>query len=880
MGADFSRVRLNPLLDYAGVELKQGGVLLDADFNELVAIARPAPARAGERRAGPRHGVVDHARRLQASAVARRRRCTIGRGRLYVDGLLAENHGAASNDPAKRLFDPLLAERQFADPIPYAAQPYLPSPPALPTAGRHLVYLDVWQREVTHLEQPDLVESAVGVDDHSRMQTVWQVRVLAAGRRPAPPAPRPTATSLAGSTLIAPSTGVLTTGTFEVAPVDDPCELPPTGGYRGLENQLYRVEIHDPGQPGGTATFKWSRDNASVGSRVASMISAQRARARDARPRRRAALQRPATGSRSSTTCASSRRRPARCARSRSTRRRAASPSRRRCPPTCCPAAFPNSAFPAARNLRVRRWDQRGAVLPHRRQRHAGPGAGPRRRRLDRRHRRAGGRHRRCCSRTASRSRFASTGAKGFRAGDYWVFAARTADASVELLDRRAAARHPPPLRAARHLGRRRGHGHRLPPPLAADRRGPRLQLHAPASRPNRTPAASSRSRTRSTRCSETGGTVCLGPGQYRCRSTGSCSTARAPSASAGRARQRCSPRRRGAFVIAAAASPSASRTWRSWHRAASPPISVQTALGLVLRQLVMAVLRSADDARLGDRAAGHRGRRVASRDNAIIRSGRHSAPTIPPRRVPKATTRRRSWWRPRSRSTTTCCGAPQQAIGLDGNVLHLLGYAHRRQRCDRLRAGRDQRAGPAACQAPRWRSARNSFIDRRQRHPLRRRRRLDRRATSSSTRRLQRPTRRLRHRRWRPGSTRTASTSARCSPTRSSGFGEAGIVIGAPVRELIVQAQHHRELRQRHRVHRRRQCRLAVDREQSSAQHRFRARGRAGIAGGHWRNPRAVGDHRRQHDPLAGHHRRSIGPAASASWASASSAPAFPATR
>ena len=31
---------------------------------------------------------------------------------------------------------------------------------------------------------------------------------------------------------------------------------------------------------------------------------------------------------------------------------------------------------------------------------------------------------------------FDSTGQKGFRAGDYWVFAARTADASVELLDK------------------------------------------------------------------------------------------------------------------------------------------------------------------------------------------------------------------------------------------------------------------------------------------------------------------------------------------------------------------------------------------------------------------------------------------------------------
>jgi hypothetical protein len=47
----------------------------------------------------------------------------------------------------------------------------------------------------------------------------------------------------------------------------DPCTIPPFGGYRGTENRLYRVEIHDPG-PLGTATFKWSRDNASIASRV------------------------------------------------------------------------------------------------------------------------------------------------------------------------------------------------------------------------------------------------------------------------------------------------------------------------------------------------------------------------------------------------------------------------------------------------------------------------------------------------------------------------------------------------------------------------------------------------------------------------------------
>jgi hypothetical protein len=47
------------------------------------------------------------------------------------------------------------------------------------------------------------------------------------------------------------------------APASGPCVVPPTSGYRRLENQLYRVEVHTPGAPG-TATFKWSRDNGSV----------------------------------------------------------------------------------------------------------------------------------------------------------------------------------------------------------------------------------------------------------------------------------------------------------------------------------------------------------------------------------------------------------------------------------------------------------------------------------------------------------------------------------------------------------------------------------------------------------------------------------------
>lgn len=183
----------------------------------------------------------------------------IGTGRYYVDGLLAENHGTP--DPDRRRFDSLLGEPAFEDPIDYAAQPYLPDPTALPDRGTYIVYLEVWQREVTPAQEPDLVESAVGVETSSRIQTVWQVRVLST---PSDPSLTCGSEPEEWFALVAPSTGVLSTGTFDVPDVNDPCELPPSGGYRGLENQLYRVEIHDPGLPGQGATFKFSRENASV----------------------------------------------------------------------------------------------------------------------------------------------------------------------------------------------------------------------------------------------------------------------------------------------------------------------------------------------------------------------------------------------------------------------------------------------------------------------------------------------------------------------------------------------------------------------------------------------------------------------------------------
>ena len=159
MSADFSKVRFNPYLNYAGVELQQGRVLLDADANELVAVLdRRLRALAGDVLGRTTVGAnTPDAFKLSLVAGA----LQIGRGRLYVDGLLAENHGSGAAS-----FDALMGGPSFTEATPIEDQPWLANP-TLPTAGRHLVYLDVWNREVTHLEQPDLVEPAVGVDAQS-----------------------------------------------------------------------------------------------------------------------------------------------------------------------------------------------------------------------------------------------------------------------------------------------------------------------------------------------------------------------------------------------------------------------------------------------------------------------------------------------------------------------------------------------------------------------------------------------------------------------------------------------------------------------------------------------------------------------------------------
>ena len=65
-----------------------------------------------------------------------------------------------------------------------------------------------------------------------------------AGHSPESPAAPPDASIEGWADVIAPSGGRLSTATVAVEAEEDPCTLPPSGGYRGPEHHTYRVEIH------------------------------------------------------------------------------------------------------------------------------------------------------------------------------------------------------------------------------------------------------------------------------------------------------------------------------------------------------------------------------------------------------------------------------------------------------------------------------------------------------------------------------------------------------------------------------------------------------------------------------------------------------------
>lgn len=222
---------------------QQGRVLLDADWNAACAVLLRAHRELAADLIGP-HGGPDEQLGFGVSRTETGGHADIAieAGVYYVDGIRVE----------------------LDQPTTWSRQPQRPwlavDPPSLPDAPL-LVYLDVWERHTEAMQDDSLREVGLGgPDTTSRVDVVWQVRLMewpagaavSCGKFP----------TLSWRDERRGTRPRLRAWVGDVED-DDPCLAAPGAGYRGVENQLYRVEVTDV-DADGKARFLWSRENGSV----------------------------------------------------------------------------------------------------------------------------------------------------------------------------------------------------------------------------------------------------------------------------------------------------------------------------------------------------------------------------------------------------------------------------------------------------------------------------------------------------------------------------------------------------------------------------------------------------------------------------------------
>ena len=236
MKGDFTRDTFDRTRNFYRVLLQQGRVQVDADGNEQIAILLERLETLIVDVFGPHGGpesacgfAVFHDR---AGDIA------LSRGRYYVEGLLCENREIV------KLAPPSHVEADGEE-----------------TPKAYVVYLDVYERYVSAAQDPSIADLALGgLDTAGRSKICWTAKywsLAAEGPREGQPAREhwghqweQAASEMA---RLGELRGLLQARTASQL------------GYTGSQNQLYRVEIHQGGtSSSGNATWKWSRENASV----------------------------------------------------------------------------------------------------------------------------------------------------------------------------------------------------------------------------------------------------------------------------------------------------------------------------------------------------------------------------------------------------------------------------------------------------------------------------------------------------------------------------------------------------------------------------------------------------------------------------------------
>ncbi len=270
---------------FTRVLTQQGKVQLDADANEQAAIlwhylrtlTRDLIGRHGGPFSEKRGSEIEPGFKIVIfTDQGRITDLCISQGRYYVNGLLCENEQKLRESEEVDAIQPVTYYSQPDYPLD-KDQDRLPDPP-------FLVYLHAWERHVSAVEDPSIREVALGAsgpDTATRAKLVWQVKATnespgGSGDDTSFPVTRDEVEELWDQWVEEwqpTNRGKLKARAKEDTDEDtNPCTVSPEARFRGVQNHLYRVEIHrggtawDGSEQGRdtAATFKWSRENGSI----------------------------------------------------------------------------------------------------------------------------------------------------------------------------------------------------------------------------------------------------------------------------------------------------------------------------------------------------------------------------------------------------------------------------------------------------------------------------------------------------------------------------------------------------------------------------------------------------------------------------------------
>ncbi|MDD4652761.1 MAG: DUF6519 domain-containing protein [Methanothrix sp.] len=328
MKGDFTRFTFDPKKHYSRVLMQQGRVILDADWNEQSDIQNYIQETEVIDVVGQSGAPVDLAG-FKVDVAPDGRDLILSSGRMYVDGLLCElddniisfetvsfpSEKLAKLD-SRNLDDMGFARGQLIELSVKADQLITPQvlrvtdvnaadsiltfsdkinddlvsgamssglsikifsnvdiPQSLDSGASQsvLAFLDVWERHITSVEDDEIREKALnGPDTTTRARVEWRAKLISCTLENK--SCREASFTLKNLTGERHSRLAVRLQPCQEQYIKDPCAALSGSVYRGLENQLYRVEIHEPGVAG-KATFKWSRNNGALAFAIADFIS-------------------------------------------------------------------------------------------------------------------------------------------------------------------------------------------------------------------------------------------------------------------------------------------------------------------------------------------------------------------------------------------------------------------------------------------------------------------------------------------------------------------------------------------------------------------------------------------------------------------------------